>query len=103
MEVEHRVGNNLQVLPSLVGLQLKEAADKAVRDARVSIHARILGMSLVHDQLFKADTSRYPSESASIPATADYGGAVFLSQRTDGALKNRERKRKDGGRNDDPR
>jgi two-component sensor histidine kinase len=56
MEVEHRVRNNLQVLSSLVNLQLKEATDKAVRDSLVSIHARILGMSLVHDQLFKADT-----------------------------------------------
>jgi two-component sensor histidine kinase len=56
MEVEHRVKNNLQVLSSLVNLQLKEATDKAVRDSLVSIHARILGMSLVHDQLFKADT-----------------------------------------------
>jgi two-component sensor histidine kinase len=56
MEVEHRVRNNLQVLSSLVNLQLKEATDKAVRDSLVSIHARILGMSLVHDQLFKSDT-----------------------------------------------
>jgi two-component sensor histidine kinase len=55
MEVEHRVRNNLQVLSSLVNLQMKEAADKTVRDALVSIHARILGMSLVHDQLFKSE------------------------------------------------
>jgi two-component sensor histidine kinase len=56
MEMEHRVRNNLQVLSSLVDLQTREATNAAVQGALVAIHARILGMSLAHDQLFKSDT-----------------------------------------------
>jgi two-component sensor histidine kinase len=57
MEVEHRVRNNLQILSSLVDLQARDETDAAVRGALVSIHVRILGMSIAHDQISKSDTA----------------------------------------------
>jgi len=57
MEVEHRVRNNLQVLSSLVDLQARDATEGAVRGALTAIHARILGMSIAHDQISKSDTA----------------------------------------------
>jgi len=55
-EVHHRVRNNLQVLSSLVALQAQGIADTAVQHALGTILTRILGMSLVHDQLYESDT-----------------------------------------------
>ncbi len=55
MEIHHRVRNNLQVLSSLVALQVHGAANGSVKDALDAIRARILGMSLVHDRLYESE------------------------------------------------
>lgn len=66
MEVHHRVRNNLQVLSSLVALQVHGAANGSVKDALEVIRARILGMSLVHDRLYESENM----------ATIDVGGYI---------------------------
>ena len=52
-EVHHRVKNNLQVIASLVSLQISESGDAAVSSALAATRARVHGMALVHDELYK--------------------------------------------------
>jgi two-component sensor histidine kinase len=58
LEVHHRVRNNLQILSSLVALQVQGNSDQAVQDALHAILIRILGMSLAHDQLYESATMK---------------------------------------------
>jgi two-component sensor histidine kinase/ABC-type nitrate/sulfonate/bicarbonate transport system substrate-binding protein len=51
-EVHHRTKNNLQVIASLVSLQLSEIDDPAIASLLAGIRNRISGMALVHEQLY---------------------------------------------------
>ncbi len=55
-EVHHRVKNNLQVICSLLSMQIEcsdgEQAARPLNDA----HSRVLAMSLIHEQIYQSDT-----------------------------------------------
>jgi two-component sensor histidine kinase/ABC-type nitrate/sulfonate/bicarbonate transport system substrate-binding protein len=51
-EVHHRVKNNLQVIASIVSLQLADIEDPAVAGLLANVKNRILSMALVHEQLY---------------------------------------------------
>jgi PAS domain S-box-containing protein len=54
-EVHHRVKNNLQVVCSLLTMQIDCSPDRfsePLRDA----HSRVLAMSLIHEQIYQSDT-----------------------------------------------
>lgn len=55
-EVHHRVKNNLQVICSLLSMQIEcsegEQATRPLNDA----HSRVLAMSLIHEQIYQSDT-----------------------------------------------
>jgi two-component sensor histidine kinase/ABC-type nitrate/sulfonate/bicarbonate transport system substrate-binding protein len=55
-EVHHRVKNNLQIVASLVNLQLAEVEDSSVAELLANVKSRILGMALVHEQLYSSDS-----------------------------------------------
>jgi len=55
-EVHHRVKNNLQVITSLVSLQIGAEPDLAAAAALGRMRSRLLGMALVHDQLYGGDS-----------------------------------------------
>ncbi len=50
-EVHHRVQNNLQIIVSLIKLQLSKSDHSAVNQALTEAQSRILSMSLVHQRI----------------------------------------------------
>ncbi|HVW09905.1 MAG TPA: sensor histidine kinase [Bryobacteraceae bacterium] len=71
-EVHHRVKNNLQVICSLLSMQIDQAAGLGCAAALSDAYSRVMAMSLIHEQI-------YQSESL---ADLDFGEYVeVLSQR----------------------
>lgn len=54
-EVYHRVKNNLQVVDSLINMELRRIEDQPARDALTNVRARIRTLGLVHAQLMASD------------------------------------------------
>ncbi len=60
-EVHHRVKNNLQVIASLINMQLRQLSDPSARTALQQCRDRIQAIALVHERLYKAvDYSTLP-------------------------------------------
>jgi len=60
-EVHHRVKNNLQVVSSLLNIQMRRLADGAARDALYNCQTRVQAIALIHEKLYQsADYSRVP-------------------------------------------
>ncbi|HYD98479.1 MAG TPA: histidine kinase dimerization/phosphoacceptor domain -containing protein [Alphaproteobacteria bacterium] len=54
-EVNHRVKNNLQLVSSIVGLQLRSVTDPAAQSALADTSTRLRSIAVVHERLFEAD------------------------------------------------
>jgi two-component sensor histidine kinase len=54
-EVYHRVKNNLQIISSLMSLQVRNAESEDSRRALLTARKRILAMSTVHEQLYREE------------------------------------------------
>jgi len=52
-EVHHRVKNNLQIIVSLINLQLSKFENKEVENALKETQSRVLSMSLVHKKMYQ--------------------------------------------------
>ncbi|MFW5995050.1 MAG: sensor histidine kinase, partial [Spirochaetia bacterium] len=69
-EVHHRTKNNMQVIISLLALQVRRAGSDAVRAAMTDAQNRIMSMALVHGMLYESENlaqmalKRYISELA---------------------------------------
>lgn len=53
-EVHHRVKNNLQIIVSLINLQLSNSSDEKSIAALKAAQARVVSMSLVHQRMNRA-------------------------------------------------
>src|SRR2546427_7292433 len=53
-EVHHRVKNNLQVISSLISLQLRPIQDLGSREALQACQARVQAISLIHAMLYQS-------------------------------------------------
>lgn len=53
-EVHHRVKNNLQVISSLINLQLRPIQDLVSREALQACQARVQAISLIHTMLYQS-------------------------------------------------
>ncbi|MGA2345633.1 MAG: histidine kinase dimerization/phosphoacceptor domain -containing protein [Candidatus Sulfotelmatobacter sp.] len=60
-EVHHRVKNNLQVISSLMNLQLRSIKDPPTRDALQEAQSRVKAISLIHEMLYQS------SDYANVP------------------------------------
>jgi two-component sensor histidine kinase len=60
-EIHHRVKNNLQVISSLINIQLRKLGPGASRDALQECQTRVQAIALIHEQLYQSrDYSRVP-------------------------------------------
>jgi two-component sensor histidine kinase len=60
-EVHHRVKNNLQVISSLISLQLRPIKDPVNREALQACQARVQAISLIHTMLYQSkDYAKVP-------------------------------------------
>ncbi|MBC6981841.1 histidine kinase dimerization/phosphoacceptor domain -containing protein [Caulobacter sp. 17J80-11] len=57
-EVDHRVKNNLQLISSLIQLQLRRSAEPVVKEALRGVLDRVGAISTVHRRLFQSDDVR---------------------------------------------
>lgn len=55
-EIHHRVKNNLQIINSLINMQLGELKDEASSQLLKDTQSRILAMASVHDSLYQSTT-----------------------------------------------
>jgi two-component sensor histidine kinase len=78
-EIHHRVKNNLQVISSLINLQMRKLEAGDNRDALEECRARVQAIALIHEKLYQSnDFSRIPfSEYASSLASS-----VFQANRS---------------------
>lgn len=53
-EIHHRVKNNLQVISSLLNLQLHKTSDVPARSALADCKTRVEAIALIHDQLYQS-------------------------------------------------
>lgn len=54
-EVHHRVKNNLQVIASLVSMQIRQLDDAAAKTALKEMQTRVRAIALIHEQLYQAE------------------------------------------------
>jgi two-component sensor histidine kinase len=55
--LKHRVKNNLQVISSLINMQMGRLGDSASRDALAECRSRVQAMALIHDRLYQSNDS----------------------------------------------
>jgi DNA-binding response OmpR family regulator len=55
-EVHHRVRNNLQIISSLLSMQISYAGGDSFSGPLNEAHSRVFAMSLIHDQIYKSET-----------------------------------------------
>lgn len=67
-EVHHRVKNNLQVICSLLSMQIGCSEDELFSRPLKDAHSRVLAMSLIHEKIYQSDTV----------ADIDFGGYIEL-------------------------
>jgi PAS domain S-box-containing protein len=53
-EVHHRVKNNLQVISSLINMQLRRLKDASTRDTLSQCRHRVQAIALIHEQLYRS-------------------------------------------------
>jgi two-component sensor histidine kinase len=80
-EVNHRVKNNLQVVSSILDLQVEFAGQKTTSDILNSMKQRIQSMAVLHDHLLDSDTRSHVDAGTYLKAVADQTCILF-----DGAL-----------------
>lgn len=70
-EVHHRVKNNMQVISSLLNMQMKKMHDKEDIEMIRATQLRIRSMSLIHEKLYRSESLAYVDFSSYINELVD--------------------------------
>ncbi|KPQ05892.1 MAG: Signal transduction histidine kinase [Rhodobacteraceae bacterium HLUCCA12] len=54
-EIHHRVKNNLQLIASILNLQMRQVRDPAARGVLQSVQDRVIGLATIHRSLYQSD------------------------------------------------
>jgi len=54
-EIHHRVKNNLQLIASIINLQMRQVRDPAARRVLQSVQDRVLGLASIHRNLYQSE------------------------------------------------
>lgn len=54
-EVHHRVKNNLQLISSIISMNMRRTKDQDVRAALLSVQDRVLGLATIHRSLYQSE------------------------------------------------
>jgi PAS domain S-box-containing protein len=77
-EVHHRVKNNLQIICSLINMQLNEVHESAsTRLSLMDIEARVRSISLVHELLYQSDNFACVDFDSYIAQLVDYLSEIY--------------------------
>jgi len=80
-EIHHRVKNNLQVISSLINMQVRQLEDNSSRDALEECQTRVQAIALIHEKLYQSkDYSRVPFSEYAKSLVANVFGAAGISQ-----------------------
>jgi two-component sensor histidine kinase len=84
-EIHHRVKNNLQVISSLINIQLRKLGPGASREALQECQMRVQAIALIHEKLYQSrDYSRVPFSQYARGLAANVFNATGVSS---GAVK----------------
>jgi PAS domain S-box-containing protein len=79
-EIHHRVKNNLQVISSLINMQVRQLEDTSSRDALEECQTRVQAIALIHEKLYQSkDYSRVPFSEYARGLAANIFGALGVS------------------------
>lgn len=81
-EVHHRVKNNMEIISSLLSMQLRRAKDKDVKYILKQSKSRINTMALVHEFLYLGENIAYINIKDYIKRLIDDIKELYLSQNT---------------------
>jgi PAS domain S-box-containing protein len=77
-EVHHRVKNNLQIICSLINMQLNEVHEStSTRQSLMDIEARVRSISLVHELLYQSDNFACVDFDSYIAQLVDYLSEIY--------------------------
>jgi PAS domain S-box-containing protein len=79
-EIHHRVKNNLQVISSLINMQMRQLEDLPSRSALEECQTRVQAIALIHEKLYQSkDYSRVPFSEYVRGLAGNIFGALRLS------------------------
>jgi two-component sensor histidine kinase len=79
-EVHHRVKNNLQVISSLINMQMRKLRDTSSRSALEECQNRVVAIALIHEKLYQSkDYARVPFSDYARSLTASIFHAAGVS------------------------
>ncbi len=58
-DVYHRIKNNIQIITSLISLQIVKESNEAVKSALVDCQSRVKAMSIIHEKLYTSASSNF--------------------------------------------
>ncbi len=71
-EIHHRVKNNLQIISSLLNMQVRRATNEEVIESLSDSQSRIRAMALIHTQLYQSKNFGQVEMGGTIQRLADY-------------------------------
>lgn len=81
-EIHHRVKNNLQIISSLINIQASTVEDRSVQRMFREVQNRIVSMSLLHEQLYKAPDLAHVNVKEYLEVLLNNLFAIYADQRS---------------------